>query len=74
MGSMLMGSKKMNPIKINPYPPALHRLILGYLLADISNIGRFLLQMMWANDFPISYWQQTKNEISADISADSADI
>ena len=30
--------------------------------------------MIRANDFPISYRQQAKNKISADILADSADI
>jgi len=30
------------------------------LLANISNIGRFLLQTIWVNDFPISYRQQEK--------------
>ena len=68
------GFKRTNPIKINPYRPILRRLISGDLSTDISNIGRFLLQTIWANDFPISYRQQAKNEISVDISANSADI
>jgi len=48
--------------------------ILGDLLLNVLNIGRFLLQMIWRTIFPISYRQQAKKEISADISADSADI
>jgi len=54
------GFKKMNPIKINPYRPILRRLISGNLSADISNIDRFFLQMIWANDFPISHRQGAK--------------
>ena len=74
LGSMMMSSKKMNPIKINPYRQLLRRLIPDDLSADTSNTDRFLLQTIWANDFPISYQRQANNEISADISADSANI
>jgi len=43
-------------------------------IADISNISRFFAANDMANDFPTLYRQQTKKEISADISANSADI
>jgi len=47
---------------------------IGDLSANTSNIGLFLLQTIRANNFPISYRQQAKNQISADISTDSIDI
>ena len=55
--------------------------ISGDLSADIGRlIGRYFKYRPFftaddmANDFSLSYRQQAKNEISDDISADSADI
>ena len=62
--------KNPHPIR-SRYPIFRTMLISGDLSADISNIDCDLLQTKWANDFPISYRQQAKNEISADFSADS---
>jgi len=58
---------------------------LGNISSDLSaNIGRFIGRYFkyrpffaandMENDFPISYPQQEKKEISNDISAESADI
>jgi len=43
-------------------------------LADISNFGHFFATNDMANDFLISYQQQAKNEISAEISTNSVDV
>jgi len=67
-------SRAINKFSYRAIFRAIYWPISGDLSADILNIDRFFAANDMANDFFISYQQQAKKEIPADISADSVNI